>query len=553
MSANSNQNNEAAMQELRKLLFEKESVRLDELELLLRDQKLHAQEVAKVLAEAVKIRNQKDDELGKSLAPTIEKSIKESIAKDPKSLSDALFPVMGPAIRKSINNSIAEMLQSLNQTLENSFSVQGMKWRFEAMRTSKSFAEVVMLNTLVYRVEQVFLIHKETGLLLHHLSFDPALNEDADVVSSMLTAVQDFIQDSFAGSTDQGIENLRMGDLEVIIETGPDVVLAVVCRGTTPRSFNEKIQETVENIQQLYTVEFKEFEGETEPFQSMNEHLQPLLVSDFKGNAESDKKGSPIKAIIAVVLLVFIIIGWWAFGEIEDNQKQDQWHNYLQKIHNEPGIIITNIQQLDGKSIISGLRDPLSTDPYTLLSGFGLDGSNVIFHMQPYHALQEPLVLKRVAQLILPPKSIQITMNNGTLTISGVASEIWLSQAEQAALYIAGVDNIDSSQVSILTSVFKDFPHDRPIKLDALPSKPKKAIIRNKKPQKHVVTDEAILKRIIALLKPPATVQLVYSKGTLYVSGKASESWIEFAKNNFSRVEEVDSFHTSNLSSKGMQ
>jgi len=52
--------NETAMQELRKLLFEKESLRLDELEKLLLDQELHAQEVAKVLAEAVKIRNLKE-------------------------------------------------------------------------------------------------------------------------------------------------------------------------------------------------------------------------------------------------------------------------------------------------------------------------------------------------------------------------------------------------------------------------------------------------------------------------------------------------------------
>jgi len=546
--------NETAMQELRKLLFEKESLRLDELEKLLLDQELHAQEVAKVLAEAVKIRNLKDDALGKSLAPTIEKSIKESIAKDPKSLSDALFPVMGPAIRKSINNSIAEMLQSLNQTLENSFSAQGLKWRMEALRTGKTFAEVVMLNTLVYRVEQVFLIHKETGLLLHHLSFDPSLNEDADIISSMLTAVQDFIQDSFSGSTDQGIENLRMGDLEVVIETSPDVVLAVVCRGNTPRSFNEKIQTTIEDIQQLHAADFKSFEGDTEPFFGIDKQLQPLLVSDYKENQNKKaEKKSPIKAIIAVLVIVLIIVGWWGSGKIETSQAQNNWNNYILEIQSEPGIIVTNIQEIEGKHIISGLRDPLSIDPYTLLSAFDLDNSQVQFQMQPYHALQESLVLKRVAQLILPPKSIQITMKDGTLTIEGVASEIWLSQAEQAALYIAGVDNINSSQVSILTSVFNDLPQNDPIKLDSLPSKPKKTIIRNKTPQKHVATDEAILKRIIALLKPPSTVQIVYSKGTLYVSGKASESWIEFAKNNFSRVEEVDSFYTSNLTSKDTQ
>ncbi len=553
MSANSTHNSEAAMQELRKLLFEKESVRLDELENLLRDQQLHAQEVAKVLAEAVKIRNLQDEELGKSLAPTIEKSIKASIAKDPKSLSDALFPVMGPAIRKSINNSIAEMLQSLNQTLENSFSAQGLKWRLEAFRTGKPFAEVVMLNTLVYRVEQVFLIHKETGLLLQHLSFDPSLDEDADVVSSMLTAVQDFIRDSFSGSTDQGIENLRMGDLEVILETGPDVVLAVVCRGNTPRAFNEKLQTTVEQIQQLYRQALQAFDGDTEPFVSIDEHLHPLLVSDFKSEEKGqEKKKSPTKAVLVVALIMVTMLIWLGFEEAERQQTQTNWDNYISRLQSEEGIIVSSVQQDEQGYTLLGLRDPLSVDPYSLLSEYHI-AANVSFFMQPYHALQEPLVLKRIKQLLQPPKSIQLIMKDSTLTIIGTASETWLSQAEKAALYVAGVENVDSSQVSVLSSVFEDLPQDKGIKLDVLPSKPKKTITRNKKPAKKVDTDTDILKRAIALLNPPSTVEMKYAKGILYASGQASKSWIEFAKNNFSKIEEIDSFYTSKLSSKGIK
>ncbi|NJM53355.1 MAG: hypothetical protein HC846_08145 [Blastocatellia bacterium] len=55
------------------------------------------------------------------------------------------------------------MVQSLNQSLEHSISPKGLRWRIEAWQTGKSFAEVVMLNSLIYRVEEVFLIHRETG------------------------------------------------------------------------------------------------------------------------------------------------------------------------------------------------------------------------------------------------------------------------------------------------------------------------------------------------------------------------------------------------------
>ncbi|MDQ7003641.1 MAG: hypothetical protein Q9N67_01415 [Ghiorsea sp.] len=232
MSENNNKSSDNPLDALRSLLGGgEEAKRIEAIEERFENEQILAQDIAAVLAEAIEIRNKEDSKLGKTLAPTIEEALRSSITRNPQPLSDALFPVMGPAIRKSINNTITEMMQSLNQTLENSFSIQGLKWRLEAKRTGKTFAEVVMVNTLVYRVEQVFLIHKETGLLLHHVSHDPALTADADVVSSMLTAVQDFVRDSFASNTSQGIDNLRMGDLEVMIETSPDVVLAVICRG----------------------------------------------------------------------------------------------------------------------------------------------------------------------------------------------------------------------------------------------------------------------------------------------------------------------------------
>ena len=60
-------------------------------------------------------------------------------------------------------------MQSFNHALEHSMSWRGLKWRMEAWRTGRSFAEVVLCHTLVFRVEQVFLIHQPTGLLIQHI------------------------------------------------------------------------------------------------------------------------------------------------------------------------------------------------------------------------------------------------------------------------------------------------------------------------------------------------------------------------------------------------
>jgi OOP family OmpA-OmpF porin len=72
-----------------------------------------------------------------------------------------------PGIQKAVAAAISEMTQSLDQTLEHELSPKSFKWRLEAKLTGKSFAEVVLLHTLLYQVEQVFLSHKESGLVLN--------------------------------------------------------------------------------------------------------------------------------------------------------------------------------------------------------------------------------------------------------------------------------------------------------------------------------------------------------------------------------------------------
>ena len=134
----------------------------------------------------------------------------------------------------SLAASLSSMLESMNQTLEHSVSWRALQWRLTALRTGKSFAEIVLLNTLVYRVEQVFLIERDSGLLLQHVKSNAVTAKYADMVSGMLTAIRDFARDSFRVSEDEGLDRFQVGDLSVLVEQGPHAILAAVVRGTPP-------------------------------------------------------------------------------------------------------------------------------------------------------------------------------------------------------------------------------------------------------------------------------------------------------------------------------
>ena len=160
-------------EELRRLLLSREREQLRELSDRISDKERRSQDIASVLPEAVKMSRERGEELTRALQPAVEGSFKESIDQRPQLFVDALHPIIGPIVRRSIAETLRRLLQSLNQTLEHTFSWRGLKWRFEALRTGKSFAEVVMLRSLVYRVEQLFLIHRETSLALLHVTSRP--------------------------------------------------------------------------------------------------------------------------------------------------------------------------------------------------------------------------------------------------------------------------------------------------------------------------------------------------------------------------------------------
>ena len=214
------------LSELRDLLFGAERRQIDELRRRLDTEELTPDELAEKLPQAIVQRAARDRQLALALAPTVESAIKESVRRDPREFATAIFPVLGPAIRKAIAETMSGLVNTINRAIEHSLSPQGIRWRIESWRTGVPFAQIVMRHALVYRVEQVLLVHAETGLLLAHVP-DGALG-DADLVSSMLTAIGDFVNDSFEPKKTGELRAFAAGDLTVLVEAGPRANLAAV-------------------------------------------------------------------------------------------------------------------------------------------------------------------------------------------------------------------------------------------------------------------------------------------------------------------------------------
>lgn len=403
--------------------------------------------VADVLPRAVKHSSREGSQLREAMMPLTEENIVQSVKRNPRTLADALFPIIGPATRKAIAEALGAMVQSLNQTLEHSFSVQGLKWRIEGWRTGKSFAEVVMLHTLVYRVEQVFLIHKETGLLLHHVAAAGTVTEDADMVSGMMTAIQDFVQDSFqGGQADKGgtLDTLRVGDLVVWIEQGPMAIIAGVIRGNAPEDLRLIFHQALEKIHNDFGSDLKDFQGDAALFEGVRPELQSCLQAQYgAGQAEAKPKGKlkPLHVIGAVLLLALLIGGFFWIREYR------RWNSYVTRLKTEPGLVLISADRGWFGYSVRGLRDPLSADPAEFATDASLNPEKIEASWEPYHSLSPEFIKRRAQHVLQPPSSVALTYDDGKLSAAGVASRDWIAQSRLLARALPGVNEYRDENV----------------------------------------------------------------------------------------------------------
>lgn len=402
------------LEKLQELLLAPERDRLDRLEDRLKKSVVDASAVANVLPDAIRQRTKQDQHLEKSMAPIIGKIFVRAIKGSPQLIADAISPVMMPAIRKAIETAVQGMVQSMNRTLDHSgLSRRGLTWRWEAWKTGRSFGEVVLAHTVRYEVERVFLFFREDGTHLDDvrgLGVPPFEPGHENLVSSMFsaikTAVQKFAQDEFQASEHASMNEFKMDDGKtVVIEHGPKAVLAAVVRGLPAPSLRGMLQEALDSIHVEFNEALQNFRGDKKAFEAARPHLESCLLHEEKSNSKNEtglagRHLSP--ALVVMLVLLLSALGWWVVTSYLDQQReadeQLRWAHFLETARGKPGIQITHTQPADGKNgktIVYGLRDPISDDPHKIAQEVGLLPDAINFQLEPYLSLAPELVKRR--------------------------------------------------------------------------------------------------------------------------------------------------------------
>lgn len=476
------------LEELRELLLGREQAEIKRLRGEL-SRAPNAESLARSLPEAVKLCGEKNAALEYALTPTVESALRNSVRKDPKPLLDVIFPLLGPAIRKAIQNALDGMIGSLNQATSNSLNPLV---RYQAWKAGIPFGEYVLLQNLVFRVEQVLWIHVETGILLLEAHQRQSQLQDGDLVAGMMTAMQQFARDSFHLSEQDSLREFRVGDFQVLVVAGQKTQLAAAVRGTPPRDLLPQMTECIEAIEYRNGPDLDVFSGDMGPFEASKDQLQRLLQYERKPISTRPSTGTKL-ILAAAAIGLGCLLGFWQLDRY-------RFRSLVDNIEKVPGYTIARAERgWLGGGEIWGLQDPLADSLKPVFDGLWIRPESVSLHWKPYYSVEASIVSQRVRQNLKAPKTVQVVFQDGILTVSGLAPEKFILQSRVLANSLPGVS-------SYIDSGLEDIdPGNR---------------IRN-----H--------------LDMPATAHYDFKAGFVTISGSAPHEWIEAAKAKLKKEKDV--------------
>jgi OOP family OmpA-OmpF porin len=352
------------LEELRRTLVGPEQRRLDELEIAAPTAKTVGELIPTAVAYASHARG---DELATALVEPVRHAVRNCAHREPHIFGEILAPAIGTAVRRAVADAFAALLQRINQLVEQGLSWHSLKWRLEAKRTGRTYAEIVLSKTLVYRVEWAVLIHTETSLVLEQASSIDATAQAPDQTSAMLQAINSFVSDALQpASPGAVVQAIEVGDLSLWIERDSMFTLAIAIRGTAPLSLRERMRQTLKQVRTLHP------ERAAVPDVGTFADTHPLLLASLEQQRATPPSRAPWMLAAAGVLVLALLAGIQIHATTRHRHDAELVAAYERVLRATPGYAITSIEHHSYGYRVRGLRDPRALPAAMVVASAGL-------------------------------------------------------------------------------------------------------------------------------------------------------------------------------------
>jgi len=124
-------------------------------------------------------------------------------------------------------------------------------------------------------VDEVFVM-TPSGLLMKHYSRRLRPDRDEDILAGMLTAVQNFVRESF-DTVGGKLNEIRFENYDIIISYSDNLVLAAVISTKNPQKLKDKLTDAAAEIEKTYGEKLKTWDGDISKLRQIDTIMKSLL------------------------------------------------------------------------------------------------------------------------------------------------------------------------------------------------------------------------------------------------------------------------------------
>ncbi len=242
-------------------------------------------------------------------------AIFKGIADNKETMIDALYPIMGGMISKYVTQAIKEMMETINKKIENGLSVERYKRKVKAKLTGVSESELLIEESSAATISSLFVIQKESSLLITEAHLENQEIDDAHMVASMASAIKDFINDWAQNSeTGSEVQILSYGNATLYIESAGSVFIVAFLDAEPDYEQRAEINAFFASVLKEYSDFFYHFDGDdsAQEIVNLSMKMEDYLYTQVPSKTPKSKK-NPAKYIFIFLGLLLLAYGVYLF------------------------------------------------------------------------------------------------------------------------------------------------------------------------------------------------------------------------------------------------
>lgn len=232
------------LEDLRHILLHKDREELEELKRILQTPEELEKYTASIIDKRVEQRVERlRSEFRSEFGEPVEQIIEHKIEMSKNELLDVLTPVFGKMIRKYISLQFKLLREQIERQLKKLKNTPKNFWYwFKSKFTGVNQADLILEELDKPKIEAIYLIQKDSGLLLGSYARESVADED--MIAGMLTAIKAFVEDAFQKER-QELELIEWENYKVLIQNFHSYYVAVALVGNIPADYRIDMEQNM--------------------------------------------------------------------------------------------------------------------------------------------------------------------------------------------------------------------------------------------------------------------------------------------------------------------